>query len=388
MAIEAVLKFLEATSADTSLSQDLAGIIGVGDGDVSSAATLDADESRALLGERGVLVTTFADQKGYEFTVAELNAVIGVFQRFQAGELTKAEFNGVLGLKGQPAEDTGRMAAVGDSVGLVYRGIRSGSAPTKGIDNAPQVMQFLKQTAEDEALREELKGILEVGDGDISDFSALDAEEEEALKSGRGALVAEFAAKNGFLFTMADLFAVMDAFHKVQSGEMSEEAFNKYLRLSGQTSSAFPFIEKVAEMTYKGFRYDTAIPSAGKDNALQVVRFMEKSRDDSTLQDKLQAIIGGDGDISDPKALDSEEAQSLMSDRSDKIVELGAEHGFRFTVSDLNAVVGAFQLVESGKLPLENCMRILGLKGGGESPEAGLTKVTSTAGLIYRGVRS
>jgi len=387
MAIEAVLKFLEATSTDKAMSQDLAGIIGAGDGDVSSAAALDAEESRALLGERGVLVTTFADQQGYKFTVAELNAVIGVFQRFQAGELTKAEFDGVLGLKDQPAEDPGRMAALGDSVGIVYRGIHSSSVPTRGIDNAPKVMQFLKQTAEDETLRQELKGILEVGDGDISDFSTLDADEEEALKSGRGALVAEFAAKKGFLFTMADLFAVMDAFHKVQSGEMSEEAFNKYLRLGGQTSSAFPFIEKVAEMTYKGFRYDTAIPSASKDNALQVVRFMEKTRDDSTLREKLQAIIGGDGDISDPKALDSEEAQSLMSDRSEKIVELGAEHGFRYTVSDLSAVVGAFQLVESGKLPLENCMRILGLKGSGESPEEGLTKVTSTAGLIYRGVR-
>ena len=387
MAIEAVLQFLEATSKDDSLRSDLAGIIGVGDGDISTADALDQDEIRALLGARGVLAATFADQQGYKFTVAELNVVIGVIQRYQAGELSEADFNAALGLQGAGPQTQERLKAAGKSVGIVYRGIRYEKEVKEDINNAPQVMQFMHKTAEDDSLREQLKTILGVGDGDISNFAELDQAEEQALKSERGALVAEFAAKQGFLFTMADLFAVTDAFQRVQSGEMSEDAFKKYLRLSGQTSDLFPFIQKVSELTYKGFRYATAIPSPGQDNTLQVVRFMEASKADPKLREELQAIVGGDGDISDPTQLDAEEARSLIGDRSSRIVDLGAAHGFRFTVSDLSAVVGAFQLVETGELPLDNCMRILGLKGAGTNGESGLADVASTAGRIYRGVR-
>lgn len=386
MAIEAVLQFLEATSKDDALRSDLAGIIGVGDGDISSADALDIDEAGALLGARGVLVTTFADQQGYKFTVAELNVVVGVIQRYQAGELSEAEFNAALGLKeGAGSKAQERLKEAGKSVDIVYRGIRYKKEPAEQINNAPQVIQFMQKTAEDESLREQLQSILGVGDGDISSFSELDAAEEQALKSERGALVAEFAAKQGFPFTMADLLAVTDAFHRVQSGEMTEEAFNKYLRLSGQSSDVFPFIQKVTELTYKGFRYDTALPSPGQDNTLQVVRFMEASKADPKLREELQAIVGGDGDISDPTQLDAEEARSLVGDRSSRIVELGAAYGFRFTVSDLSTAVGAFQLVEAGKLPLDDCIRILGLKS--TDGKQALDAVTSTAGHIYRGVR-
>jgi hypothetical protein len=59
--------------------------------------------------------------------------------------------------------------------------------------------------------------------------------------------------------------------------------------------------------------------------------------------------------------------------------------GFRFTVADLSAAVGAFRLVESGELPLESFIRILGLQ---RTPgEADLAAVTQTAGRISRGVR-
>ena len=76
MAIEAVVQFLEATSQNPTLSAGLAGIIGVGDGDISSAGALDQDEAGALLGQRSVLVTTFAEQNGHVFTVAEQRAVV------------------------------------------------------------------------------------------------------------------------------------------------------------------------------------------------------------------------------------------------------------------------------------------------------------------------
>ena len=72
MAIETVVEFLAATSADDSLRSGLAGIIGVGDGDISSASELDEAEAGALLGHGSLLVETFAEQNGYSFTVAEL----------------------------------------------------------------------------------------------------------------------------------------------------------------------------------------------------------------------------------------------------------------------------------------------------------------------------
>jgi hypothetical protein len=72
MAIEAVVQFLEATSQDETLRAGLSDIIGVGDGDVSSTSEMDQEEAGAMLGQRSILVTTFAEQNGYTFTVAEL----------------------------------------------------------------------------------------------------------------------------------------------------------------------------------------------------------------------------------------------------------------------------------------------------------------------------
>ena len=381
MTVEAAVRFLAATSTDESMRATLAEMIGVGDGDVSGAQALDADEAEALLGERGVAVANFADQLGYHFTVAELAAVVDGFQRHRDGELSEAELAGVLGVPALAPQ----MAAVGKSVGMVYFGIRYTRPSSEFTDRAPQVIQFVQKTAEDERLRDELKNILQTGDGDISNFAELDAGEAQALLSERGVLVAELAARHGFSFTMADLFAVMDAFHRVKSGGMSEDAFAKYVRLNGSAANFLPLIQDVAEYTYKGVSYQTAIPSSAQANTLAVVRFMESSKGDSALGAQLQALIGGDGDISAPGELDAKEAQALIGERSSRIVELGAEHGFNFTVADLSAVVGAFQLVESGKLPLESCMRILGMQEG--DAVTGVAAITSTAGRIYRGVR-
>jgi len=380
MTVEAAVRFLAATSTDESMRATLAEMIGVGDGDVSGAQALDPDEAEALLGERGVGVANFADQLGYHFTVAELSVVVDAFSRHRDGELSDDELAGVLGVPALASQ----MAAVGKSVGMVYFGIRY-SRPASGSDSAPQVILFVQKTAEDARLRDELKTILQTGDGDISDFAQLDAGEAQALLSERGVLVAELAARHGFSFTMADLFAVMDAFHRVKSGGMSEEAFAKYVRLNGSAANFLPLIQDVAEYTYKGVSYQTAIPSSAQANTLAVVRFMESSKGDSALGAQLQALIGGDGDISSPGELDAKEAQALIGERSSRIVELGAEHGFHFTVADLSAVVGAFQLVESGKLPLESCMRILGMQEG--DAITGVAAITSTAGRIYRGVR-
>jgi len=382
MTVEAVVQFLEATSQDTSLREGLAGVMGVGDGNVSSAQELDAEEAQALLGHRSALVATFAEQNGYAFTVAELNVVIGVYQRYKAGEISQIAFSMALGLDSGSVPKTGQLENIGHSVGLVYRGIKH--TVDKDAGSSHQVLDFMKKTSEDPAFREELKTILNAGDGDISDFSQLDADELEALTSGRGALVAEFAARHGFLFTLSDLLAVTDAFQRVQSKQISGDDFARFLDLDVKSKDFFPFIENVVSMTYKGVNYSAPVASKSKDNTLPVIRFMERSGSDPALRKKLMAVLGGDGDISNPTQLDAEEAQALSGDSSNQVVRLGAEYGYRFTASDLGAVVGAFQMVGKGQLPLESCARILGL---GKSDSA-IASVKKTAGLVYRGVRT
>ena len=62
MAISAVVDFLEATRSDDSLRAELVKTLGVGDGDVSSAAELDEAETEALLGQAGVDVCALAER--------------------------------------------------------------------------------------------------------------------------------------------------------------------------------------------------------------------------------------------------------------------------------------------------------------------------------------
>jgi hypothetical protein len=101
------------------------------------------------------------------------------------------------------------------------------------------------------------------------------------------------------------------------------------------------------------------------------------------LRDQLQALIGGDGNISEPGELDAEEAQALGGELGGQLVDLGAENGFLFAVADLSAVVGAFQLVNNGELSMDNCSRILEL---GKSADEVIAGVKKTATRMYRGV--
>lgn len=94
------------------------------------------------------------------------------------------------------------------------------------------VLQFMQKTAEDAALRQQLEQLLGVGDGDISSEAELDPEETAALKGERAPLVAEFAAKNGFTFSVDELITVVDAFQKHQAGELSDADFGQTLGLS------------------------------------------------------------------------------------------------------------------------------------------------------------
>ena len=98
------------------------------------------------------------------------------------------------------------------------------------------VLKFMQKTAEDEALRHQLEKLLGVGDGNISCEAELDPAETEALKGDRAPVVAEFAALNGYDFSVDELVKVVDAFQKHQAGELADETFASLLGVTMQAA--------------------------------------------------------------------------------------------------------------------------------------------------------
>ena len=109
------------------------------------------------------------------------------------------------------------------------------------------VLQFMQKTAEDEALRHQLEQLLGVGDGNISSEADLDSAESAALKGERAPVVAEFAAQQGYQFSVDDLISVVDAFEKHQAGELSDADF---AQLVGLSASDDPTLSPGAEVTH------------------------------------------------------------------------------------------------------------------------------------------
>jgi hypothetical protein len=105
------------------------------------------------------------------------------------------------------------------------------------------VLQFMHKTAEDEVLRQQLENLLGVGDGNISSEAELDPTESEVLKGERAPVVAEFATQNGFAFSVEELIAVVNAFERHQTGELSDSDFVALVGVSptnkGTSTSAF-----------------------------------------------------------------------------------------------------------------------------------------------------
>jgi hypothetical protein len=87
------------------------------------------------------------------------------------------------------------------------------------------VLKFMQKTAEDDALRHQLEELLGVGDGNISTETELDPAESAALKGERAPVVADFAAQNGYPFSVDELVKVVEAFQKHQVGEMTDKDF-------------------------------------------------------------------------------------------------------------------------------------------------------------------
>ena len=121
------------------------------------------------------------------------------------------------------------------------------------------VLKFMQRTAEDEALRQQLEKLLGVGDGNISSEADLDPAETEALKGERAPVVAEFAAMNGYDFSVNELVTVVDAFQRHQAGELSDAAFATLLGVplavsgSEQDLAGISKVKKWFLKTYMGY---------------------------------------------------------------------------------------------------------------------------------------
>jgi hypothetical protein len=98
MATATVVEFMQKTAEDRLLRQQLETLLGVGDGDISSEAALDADETAALKGEGAPIVTDFAAQYGFEFSVDDLVMVVDALEKHQAGELSDEVFTELVGV--------------------------------------------------------------------------------------------------------------------------------------------------------------------------------------------------------------------------------------------------------------------------------------------------
>lgn len=98
MATATVLQFMQKTAEDEALRQQLEELLGVGDGNISNEAEIDAAESAAL-GERAPMVADFAAKNGYSFSVDELLTVVTAFQKHQAGEMSDTDFAALIGAK-------------------------------------------------------------------------------------------------------------------------------------------------------------------------------------------------------------------------------------------------------------------------------------------------
>jgi 2C-methyl-D-erythritol 2,4-cyclodiphosphate synthase len=98
MTTATVVKFMQKTAEDRVLRQELEALLGVGDGDISSEAALDAEETAALKGEGAPIVTSYAAKHGYAFSAEDLIKVVEALQKHQAGELSDADFKVQMGV--------------------------------------------------------------------------------------------------------------------------------------------------------------------------------------------------------------------------------------------------------------------------------------------------
>lgn len=249
-----VVQFMEKTGDDRALQEELKNILGVGDGDISSIDELDAQEAEALKSNKSSLVVELAAKYNVQFAVKDLISVINIFEQQQLGEISDSEFSQLTGTSELNKKT---------SVELVFLGRRyrkntlpNGEVKIEYLDNKPMraakstaVISFMLKTAENAALKQEVKSGLGVGDGDISSIIELDAEEAKALKGEKSSAISELAAKYNFQFSVDDLLMVVSAFEDRQAGKISQKEFGQKTGLSElekQSVKGLSLIQKTA----------------------------------------------------------------------------------------------------------------------------------------------
>jgi hypothetical protein len=131
MATSSVLEFMQKTAEDEALRHQLEELLGVGDGNISSEAELDAAERAALTGERAPIVAEFASKSGFSFSAVELISVVDAFQKHQAGEMSDADFAKLIGI---PSSDTETVNEVSEVTNPLKRLTRYLGKTYLGID--------------------------------------------------------------------------------------------------------------------------------------------------------------------------------------------------------------------------------------------------------------
>lgn len=122
---------MQKTAEDETLRHQLEELLGVGDGNISSEADLDPEETAALKGERAPVVAEFAAKNGYSFSADELVTVVDAFAKHQAGEMSDTEFASLIGI---PASDTETVNEVSEVTNPLKRLTRYLSKTYLGID--------------------------------------------------------------------------------------------------------------------------------------------------------------------------------------------------------------------------------------------------------------
>jgi len=397
-AITQVIEFMEKTDEDVALQQQLQTAMGVGDGNISSINELDASEAKALKGEYGEAVVNLAKENGFNFSADDLVKVIKIFEQHQSGEMSESEFSDFINSFNLSQQAKDRLAAAEHSVDLIFQGRRyrktttKSAAPTSSVTATAQVVQFMEKTADDAALQQEIKQILGVGDGDISSIDELDAEEAQALKSGKNSLIIELAAKHGCSFTTKDLLTVIGLFNQQKFGEISPDDFAQLTGMSDLPKAT------TVELMYLGRRYrKTNLPNgevkieyidnkqmrANKSTA--VVKFMLKTAEDETIKQKVKKVLGvGDGDISTITELDAEEAKALKGDHGPAVTQVAAKFGFEFSMDDLLMVVEAFEQRQSGQISQKEFAQKTGLSELEKESGEGMSLFQKAANFFSR----
>jgi hypothetical protein len=99
MSTATVVKFMQKTAEDKLLREQLETLLGVGDGDISNNAELDAEESAALKGENAEIVAEIAAHYEYNFSADDLLMVVEALEKHQSGALSEEEFTKLVGVK-------------------------------------------------------------------------------------------------------------------------------------------------------------------------------------------------------------------------------------------------------------------------------------------------